>query len=152
MESLAALLNSHEIYVKNFKGVPIDLRSPLGVESKNNWIFHYSINEALTLVPISAKEIQQTYIAHYELSRDFMLDKTLLLSLTFFSVAAEIRFLRKVHSLQEDDKVHHLRAIQICKNFLPEQCPLAKHIVNSFKRNYSEALLTRYSSPPKHQF
>lgn len=36
VESLAALLNSHEIYVKNFKGVPIDLRSPLGVESKNN--------------------------------------------------------------------------------------------------------------------
>ena len=100
---MAALLNSHETYVRNFKGVPIDLRSPLGVESKNNWIFYYSINEALTLVPISVKEIKQTYTAHYELSRDFMLDKALLLTLTFFSVAAEIRFLRREKPMHEDD-------------------------------------------------
>ena len=36
----------------------IDLRSPLGVDSKNNWIYMYSINEALQLVPISVKEIR----------------------------------------------------------------------------------------------
>ena len=36
VESMVALLNSQDSYVRSFKGVPIDLRSPLGVESKNN--------------------------------------------------------------------------------------------------------------------
>ena len=63
---------------------PVTLRSPLGVQSKNNWIYQYSIGEALTLVAISNKEIKQNYSPHYELSRDFMFDKIILLALTYF--------------------------------------------------------------------
>lgn len=67
-----------------------------------------------------------------------MLDKAILVALSFFSLAAEIRFLKKTKEIVEDDQAYHLRAIQICKNFLPEDCPLVQHILNSFKRNYSE--------------
>ena len=47
---------------RRWKPVPIDMRSPLGVEQvKKEWIYYFDIGDLMTLNPISIKDLKQKY-------------------------------------------------------------------------------------------
>jgi hypothetical protein len=113
----------------------------------------------------NSKSLEQTT---HELCKDSMLEKIVLVSVAYFCIATEMRFLmqktgggnknfgqNKGTSSQynfnkQDSEAFHAQALQISSLFLPNECPLVAHIIKSYKRNYlkDKKVLTQTSSRP----
>ena len=105
------------------------------------------------LLPMSLEELNLHVDNSHELSRDAMLEKIILLSVSYFCVGTELRFLSKQFSGKnqkeqgmedlegnteskkyrlEDSEMWHAMALETCGTFLPSECPLVSHMIMSF--------------------
>ena len=82
--------------------------------------------------------------SYHEVARDSMLEKMVLISVAYFCIATEMRFLAKgaksadnvVNPLQKESEAFHAKAVHIAAQFLPRECPLVDYIVKSYHKNY----------------
>lgn len=68
-----------------------------------------------------------------------MLEKIVLVSVAYFCIGTEMRFLMQEKShiyTKKDSEAYHAKALHISSLFLPHDCPLVTHIVNSYSKNY----------------
>ena len=110
------------------------------------------------LLPMSLEELNLHVDNSHELSRDAMLEKIILLSVSYFCVGTELRFLSKQFNAGkaskseqgggameeqegngdpkkyrlEDSEMWHAMALESCGTFLPSECPLVSHMIMSF--------------------
>lgn len=128
--------------VRNTKAPKLDMRTVLGVQRHNDWIYNYNIGDMMLIVPMTLYELKNTINIQAELTRDLMLEKILMVVVAHFCVATEIRFLTSNNSkIQvQEAKIWHKKALEFGQPFLPTSCPLFLHISNSYIRNYSENL------------
>lgn len=129
----------------------LDLRSVLGVQHYNDWIYSYNIGDLMVVEPLEMAELKSNMGLQVELTRDMMLDKVCLLAVAYFCVATEIRFLNNQHGAsgtkQREGEIWHAKALQVVKDFLPLECPLANHVKQSFTRNYGVTHLPSTKKP-----
>lgn len=94
------------------------------------------------LLPMSLEELNLHVDNSHELSRDAMLEKLILLSVSYFCVGTELRFLSnsdqkegeqetREYSLK-DSEMWHAMSLETCGTFLPSECPLVSHIIMSY--------------------
>ena len=111
---------------------------------------------------MSLEELNLHVDNSHELSRDAMLEKIILLSVSYFCVGTELRFLSKQASgknpkhisddpdetpeskkyLLEDSEMWHAMALETCGTFLPSECPLVSHMIISFQKHHSPSMTT----------
>jgi len=77
----------------------------------------------------------------HDLCKDAMLEKIVLISVAYFCIATEMRFIiqkqKQQKSLQKkDSEMYHAKALHISSLFLPKECPLVQHITQSYNKNY----------------
>ena len=72
-----------------------------------------------------------------------MLEKIVLISVAYFCIATEMRFLKQRGPSQQhnsiskkDSEMYHAKALHISSIFLPKDCPLVQHISQSYNKNY----------------
>jgi len=113
------------------------------------------------LLPMSLEELNLHVDNSHELSRDAMLEKIILLSVSYFCVGTELRFLSKQSGKQskqivedpdegpeskkyllEDSEMWHAMALEACGTFLPSECPLVSHMIISFQKHHSPSMAT----------
>lgn len=148
--------------VKEFK---ISVRNNLGLRQQDDWIFNLNIGNVMHLSlmgtdelapinmengnvanvscdePLTGKDKVET---SHELCKDAMLEKIVLISVAYFCIATEMRFLmqkRRGSSQQssvskKDSEMYHAKALHISSLFLPGDCPLVQHISQSYNKNY----------------
>jgi hypothetical protein len=62
-----------------------------------------------------------------------MLEKIVLISVSYFCIATEMRFLALKQAgskiVKKDSEMYHAKALHISSVFLPKDCPLVLHIV-----------------------
>lgn len=120
----------------------LDMRTVLGVQRHNDWIHSYNIGDMMLLHPMSIYDLQNNMGVQAELTRDWMLEKILMIIVAYFCVATEIRFLAASNSnvkvQANEGKLWHKKALEFSQPFLPTSCPLFLHIMNSYMRNYSD--------------
>jgi len=93
----------------------------------------------------------------HELSRDAMLEKIILCTVSYFCVGTELRFLsspekkkgEKESAKEEskdgrvytkaDSEMWHAMALENSCTFLPSECPLVSHIIMSYQKHHSPA-------------
>jgi len=87
----------------------------------------------------------------HELSRDAMLEKIILLTVSYFCVGTELRFLNNnsadeskmsPRAKQETEKekkrkkqlseMWHAQALEASARFLPSECPLVAHVITNY--------------------
>ena len=97
----------------------------------------------------------------HELSRDAMLEKIILLTVSYFCVGTELRFLNNnsadeskmsPRTKQEAEKekkrkkdlseMWHAQALEASARFLPSECPLVAHVITNYQKHHSPALTT----------
>ena len=72
----------------------------------------------------------------YELLRDAIIEKILMLTVAFFSISNEIRFLNVTNPNKGDNgSYYHSKALEIACLYLPPSCPIIKHYVSSAWQN-----------------
>ena len=109
---------------------------------------------------MSLEELNLHIDNSHELSRDAMLEKIILLSVSYFCVGTELRFLSTTketkptkniygESMNKEEKVTkadsekwHAMALETCGTFLPSECPLVSHIIMSYQKHHSPAMTT----------
>mmetsp|Transcript_3324 Transcript_3324/g.6891 ORF Transcript_3324/g.6891 Transcript_3324/m.6891 type:complete len:573 (-) Transcript_3324:20-1738(-) len=108
-----------------------------------DWIMHFNIGDMMSIKPISLNELCKTQTMLAELTTDAMLDKALLMIISYFCIATELRFKfsqdKHLKKLKEG-QAWHLQSIDIAKDLLPRDCALMDHLKESYKRNYLEIL------------
>lgn len=110
-------------------------RTSLGVLHYTDWIFSYSIDNLLDLIPMKYFELKNGHTLATELSKDYMAEKICLLIFSCYLVATELR------SMQDNNEIlkakgWHSRAIDIGLALLPLETPLLQHIKSSFDKYY----------------
>ena len=69
------------------------MKTILGVKDQDDWIFNLNIGNVMHLLPMSLEELNLYLDNSHELSRDAMLEKIILLTVSYFCVGTELRFL-----------------------------------------------------------
>ena len=139
----------------------MNVRNILGVKHKEDWIFNLNIGNVMHLAPMSLDDLNIHIDSSHELSRDAMLEKIILLSVSNFCVGTELRFLsapavkekkgkeevageeeKKEDKKNEvppgkkyeksDSEMWHGKALEISSTLLPSECPLVGHVIMSY--------------------
>lgn len=63
------------------------------MKEQDDWIYNLNIGNVMHLLPMSLEELNLHIDNSHELSRDAMLEKIILLSVSYFCVGTELRFL-----------------------------------------------------------
>lgn len=101
---------------------------------------------------MSLEELNLHIDNSHELSRDAMLEKIILLSVSYFCVGTELRFLSTQNKeakapsktvygeipnpdqkfTKADSEMWHAMALETSGTFLPSECPLVSHVIMSY--------------------
>ena len=135
-----------------FSQLKNNVKTILGVKEQDDWIFNLNIGNVMHLLPMSLEELNLHIDNSHELSRDAMLEKIILLSVSYFCVGTELRFLsitQPKDSKQQktvygetpdpdqkftkaDSEMWHAMALETSGTFLPSECPLVSHVIMSY--------------------
>ena len=117
------------------------MRSFLGPKNKEDWVYSLNIGNVMHLTPMILEELNIHMDSSHELSRDALLEKIILLCVSYFCVGTELRFLSqkkgaKVYPKEEGEK-WQAKALHCSGTFLPSECPLVQHIIHSYQKHHS---------------
>lgn len=88
-----------------------NVKTVLVTQEEDDWIFNLNIGNVMHLQPLSSEQMNLHMDNSHELSRDAMLEKIILLTVSYFCVGTELRFLNN-NSSTADDKVDPLNKTQ----------------------------------------
>jgi len=73
-------------------------------------------------------------------SKDAVLDRTVMYTICLFCVATEVRFQGTVlddsYLHMKESDMYHSKSLHIASIFLPNDCPLSKHILDSYVKHH----------------
>lgn len=70
-----------------------DMRSILGFLNQNEWVYNLNIGNIMQIQALSNKELLFVPKDEYELTRDSFLEKIAIVSVGYFCISTEMRFL-----------------------------------------------------------
>eukprot|EP00347_Sterkiella_histriomuscorum_P000936 403373959 len=122
----------------------LNVRNILGIKHQDDWIFNLNIGNVMHLTPMNTDELAAKLDRTHELNKDAMLEKIILFVVSFFCVGTELRFLSQKEDsgfTKKDSEMWHAKSLHTASLFLPEECPLVNHIINSYKKHHLNAKL-----------
>jgi hypothetical protein len=117
----------------------LNVRNILGIKHTDDWIFNLNIGNVMHLTPMNSDELAAKLDRTHELNKDAMLEKIILFVVSFFCVGTELRFLSQKEGsgvTKKDSEMWHAKSLHTACLFLPEDCPLVNHIINSYKKHH----------------
>lgn len=149
---------------QNYLNLRDNVKTVLVTQEEDDWIFNLNIGNVMHLQPLSAEEMNLHVDNSHELSRDAMLEKIILLTVSYFCVGTELRFLnnnqtsdesqnklpkekqvdveREKKRKKEHSEMWHAQALEASARFLPSECPLVAHVITNYQKHHSPALTT----------
>lgn len=119
-----------------------DMRSVLGFLNQNEWIFNLNIGNIMQIQPIPMKDLLSENNDELELSRDVFLENLSILTVSYFCMSTEMRFLLQSRAnflkpeVKRDRELEseywHAKALEMACTFLPSECPLLNHVLLSY--------------------
>ena len=81
-----------------------NVKTVLVNDDEDDWIFNLNIGNVMHLQPLGVEEMNLHIDNSHELSRDAMLQKIILLTVSYFCVGTELRFLNNNEDKQKSEK------------------------------------------------
>ena len=119
-----------------------NVRNVFGAEIKNDdWIHLLNIGNIMYLSPLNEEDLNLESDPKYELLRDSILEKVVMLTVSYFSIAMEMKQLSHDQNNKKlnGDFFHYL-AVFFSNLYLPVSCPIVKHYINSYYKHYEKDL------------
>ena len=119
-----------------------NIRNVFGDEIKNDdWINLLNIGNIMYLSPLNEEDLALESDPKYELLRDSILEKVVMLTVSYFSIAMEMKQLSHDQNNKKlnGDFFHYL-AVFFSNLYLPVSCPIVKHYINSYYKHYEKDL------------
>ena len=109
--------------------------------NKDDWIQLLNIGNIMYLSALNYEDLDLDTDPKYELLRDAILEKLVMLTVAYFCIATELRFISNNSSNNScndktNGKFYHSKAIEFASLFLPVSCPIVKHYIFSYYKHY----------------
>ncbi|CAK85603.1 unnamed protein product (macronuclear) [Paramecium tetraurelia] len=130
-----------------------DYRSILGVQNVEEWIQSFNISYIMHMAPLIYSEITQQGEMLYEISKRLLLEKIIYLSISYFTIATELRFIELEKAKQQGIKeinteefklseLYHLKAIEIACKHIACSSQYINHLITTYHKHYNSNLDT----------
>ena len=97
---------------------------------KDDWIQLLNIGNIMYLSPLNYDDLELD-------SRDAILEKVVMLTVAYFCIATELRFLSPDKGNNKlNGEFYHYKAVEFASLFLPVSCPIVKHYIVSYYKHY----------------
>ena len=119
-----------------------NIRNLFGAEIKNDdWIHLLNIGNIMYLSPLNDEDLELESDPKYELLRDAILEKIVMLTVSYFCIAMEMKQLsHEQNNKKINGEFFHYQAIFFSNLYLPVSCPIVKHYINSYYKYYEKDL------------
>ena len=119
-----------------------NIRNVFGAEIKNDdWIHLLNIGNIMYLSPLNDEDLDLESDPKYELLRDAILEKVVMLTVSYFCIAMEMKQLSPDQNNKKlNGEFFHYQAVFFSDLYLPVSCPIVKHYINSYYKYYEKDL------------
>lgn len=111
-----------------------------GVIQKDDWIQLLNIGTIMYLSAFTYDDLDLESDPKYELLRDAILEKTVMLTVSYFCIATEMRLIKN-SNVNCNGSFWHKKAVEYSCEFLPVSCPIIRHYITSFDKHYGSSLV-----------
>ena len=106
---------------------------------KDDWIKLLNIGNIMYLSALNYEDLDLDSDPKYELLRDAILEKVVMLTVAYFCIATELRLLSPNKSNKKiNGEFYHYLAVEFSSLFLPVSCPIVKHYIFSYYKHYGQ--------------
>ena len=119
-----------------------NIRNLFGAEiKKDDWIQLLNIGNIMYLSPLNDEDMVLESDPKYELLRDAILEKVVMLTVSYFCIAMEMKQLSPEQNNKKiNGEYFHYQAVYFSDLYLPVSCPIVKHYINSYYKYYEKDL------------
>ena len=108
---------------------------------KDDWIKLLNIGNIMYLSALNYEDLDLDSDPKYELLRDAILEKVVMLTVAYFCIATELRLLSpNKNNKKINGEYFHYLAVEFSSLFLPVSCPIVKHYIFSYYKHYGQDL------------
>ena len=106
---------------------------------KDDWIKLLNIGNIMYLSALNYEDLDLDSDPKYELLRDAILEKVVMLTVAYFCIATELRLLSpNKNNKKINGEFYHYLAVEFSSLFLPVSCPIVKHYIFSYYKHYGQ--------------
>ena len=106
---------------------------------KDDWIKLLNIGNIMYLSALNYEDLDLDSDPKYELLRDAILEKVVMLTVAYFCIATELRLLSpNKNNKKINGEFFHYLAVEFSSLFLPVSCPIVKHYIFSYYKHYGQ--------------
>ena len=106
---------------------------------KDDWLKLLNIGNIMYLSALNYEDLDLDSDPKYELLRDAILEKVVMLTVAYFCIATELRLLSPNKSNKKiNGEYYHYLAVEFSSLFLPVSCPIVKHYIFSYYKHYGQ--------------
>ena len=107
-----------------------------------DWIQIITIDNILLLSPLNSEDLDLDSDSRYELLRDTILEKIVMLTTSYFCVSREMNFLSKDKNNKKTNGAYYLyKAIELSFMFLPVSCPVINFFISNYYKKYGQDMV-----------
>ena len=119
-----------------------NIRNIFGNEvKKDDWIQLLNIGNIMYLSALNEEDLDLDSDPKYEILRDAILEKIVMLTVSYFCIAMEMNQLSKDKNNKKINGEFFLyNAVLFSEEYLPVSCPIVKHYINSYYKYYQKDL------------
>ena len=108
---------------------------------KDDWIKLLNIDNIMYLSALNYDDLDLESDPKYELLRDSILEKVIMLSVAYFCLATELRHLSKdKYNKKTNGEYYLFNAINLAILFLPVSCPIIRHFILTYHKHYGQGM------------
>ena len=108
---------------------------------KDDWIKLLNIENIMYLSALNYDDLDLESDPKYELLRDSILEKVIMLSVSYFCLSNELKYLSKDKSNNNTNGEYYLyKAVNLSLIFLPVSCSIVSHYIDSYYKNYGQGM------------
>ena len=108
---------------------------------KDDWIKLLNIENIMYLSALNYDDLDLESDPKYELLRDSILEKVIMLTVSYFCLANELKFFCKDKNKNNiNGEYYLLNAINLSILFLPVSCPIIRHYIMTYYKNYGHGM------------
>ena len=132
--------------IKNYIQNNSDINDIKGIfeskfNQKDDWIKLLNIENIMFLSSLNYDDLDLESDPKYELLRDSILEKVIMLTVSYYCLSKELRYLSKDKNDNNINGEYYLyRAVHLSLIFLPVSCSIVSHYINAYYKNYGQGM------------
>ena len=108
---------------------------------KDDWIKLLNIENIMFLSALNYDDLDLESDPKYELLRDSILEKVIMLTVSYYCLSNELRYLSKDKNNNNINGEYYLHnAVNLSLIFLPVSCSIVSYYINSYYKNYGQGM------------